>query len=347
MIDARTQARKLFLAGAWWSGAARAAAPFVGQAGAILMLHRISAHEYSPLSVNAHLTVTPDFLDRLLGDIRRRGFRLVSMDELSDALSRGRSRAMVALTADDGWLDNLTEGLPVLEAHDAPMTVYVAPGLTDGSVAPWWEVVEDFVAASDSVTFRIDGDSVTRLCPDPATKRRVADEISSHLVTRVPEHQQQAFLCDMGALPEAARPRRFMSWDELRHISGHPLVSLGAHTVHHFNLKRLSAEDALEEMTRSAEVIANETGVAPAHFAYPYGYAQAVGGREVDLAAQAGFRTAVTTRHGVLHRDHALHMHALPRISVNGHFQRLSYMRTLLSGLVTPLANRGRRCVTV
>jgi len=347
MIDARTTARKLLLAGAWWSGASAIAAPFLARAGAILMLHRITAHDVSPLGLNSHLAVTPDFLDRLLADLKKRGASIVSMDELTESLSKGRSRGAVALTADDGWLDNLTEGLPVIEAHRAPMTIYVAPGLTDGSVAPWWEVVEEFVAARDSVTVPMDGKPVTFDCRTVEQSKRAAAALCRHVATAVPEREQQAYLRDIGALPDPADPRRFLNWDELRGLSAHPLISLGAHTVGHVNLKRMDAEDASDEIKESAAIIERETGIGPKHFAYPYGFPAAVGAREVGLAAQAGFRSAVTTRHGVLHPDHALHMHSLPRISVNGNFQRLSYMRAMLSGVVTPLANRGKRLVTV
>ena len=69
--------------------------------------------------------------------------------------------------------------------------------------------------------------------------------------------------------------------------------------------------------------------------------------REVELAREAGFISAVTTRHGVLQPGHAAHLHALPRISINGNFQRVGYVRTLLSGLTTPLSNGGKRLVTV
>ena len=62
---------------------------------------------------------------------------------------------------------------------------------------------------------------------------------------------------------------------------------------------------------------------------------------------QAGFVSAVTTRHGVLHAEHAEHLHALPRISVNGRYQRVAHIRTMLSGVTTPLANAGKMLVTV
>ena len=40
-------------------------------------------------------------------------------------------------------------------------------------------------------------------------------------------------------------------------------------------------------------------------------------------------------------------MHALPRISVNGRYQSVAYLRTMLTGITTPIANRGKRLVTV
>lgn len=346
MIDARTLARKLLLGGAAWTGAAALAEPFLAGAGGILMLHRVTAADVSPLGINRHLAVTPRFLDRLLGDMKRRGMALVSMDELVEGLAAGRTRRAFAITADDGWLDNLTEALPVFEAHEAPFTVYVAPGLTAGDVEPWWEVVEAFVAARDVVRFPAPEGEVEFSCPDTAGKRAAVARLFFHLANEVAEQDQQRFLRALGALPAVA-PRRFMSWDEIRRLATHPLATIGAHTVHHYNLKRLGRADALAQMRDSATLISHETGTRPRHFAYPYGYAAAVGAREVGLAREAGFASAVTTRHGVLHSAHASHLHALPRISVNGNFQRLSYMRPLLSGLVTPLANRGRRLVTV
>ena len=138
-----------------------------------------------------------------------------------------------------------------------------------------------------------------------------------------------------------------MNWDEIRKIAAHPLVSIGSHTVNHFNLKRLSEERARREMTDVQRILEAELGETPKHMAYPYGYASAVGCREVALAKEAGYVSAVTTRHGVLRAEHADHLHALPRISINGRYQRVAHIRTMLSGITTPLANRGRMLVTV
>lgn len=335
----------LVLAGARWSGAAALARPFLAGSGAILMLHRVTAKNWSPLGVNAGLSIAPRFLDAVLAELSRRGQPVVAMDEMLEAMRAGRGHQVVAITADDAYLDNLTEALPVFEAHGAPFTIYVAPALVSGETLPWWEVAEELVTARDELLLPGEGGEVVLPCRDVEGKRAAARRLMRYLSSEVAEADQQAELRRLGGT--AGTERRFMDWDELRRLAAHPLATLGAHTVHHVALARLAEDEALAEMLDSARIIEAETGRRPRHFAYPYGNSAAAGAREAGLARRAGFATAVTTRHGVLLPGHAAYPHALPRISVNGNFQRLADLRTLMSGLTTPLANRGRRLVTV
>jgi len=84
-------------------------------------------------------------------------------------------------------------------------------------------------------------------------------------------------------------------------------------------------------------------GIRPEHLAYPVGDATSAGPREFRIAAELGFKTATTTRPGVLFKAHREHLTALPRISVNGEFQQQRYMKVLMSGAGTALLNRFRR----
>ena len=100
------------------------------------------------------------------------------------------------------------------------------------------------------------------------------------------------------------------------------------------------------ELDNSRTVIEAALGVRPAHLAYPVGDTAAAGPREFKIAAELGFKTAVTTRPGVVFRQHAEHLTALPRISLNGNFQRPRYAKVLISGAATALWN-GFRPVNV
>jgi peptidoglycan/xylan/chitin deacetylase (PgdA/CDA1 family) len=135
-----------------------------------------------------------------------------------------------------------------------------------------------------------------------------------------------------------------MSWEEIVQLAADPLVTIGAHTVNHPILKKLPNDAAVRaEIEMSRSVLEAALGQRPRHLAYPVGDATSAGPREFRIAAELGFKTAVTTRPGVLFQEHRDHLTALPRISVNGEFQRQRYLKVLMSGAATAMWNGFRR----
>jgi peptidoglycan/xylan/chitin deacetylase (PgdA/CDA1 family) len=352
MIDRAELLRKLALNTARLTGIAPLVRPWTAGVGAILMLHRVTAAPGKPLGVNGHLSVAPEFLDALIADMKRNGYEFVSLDEAIDRLKRGgKCQRFATITADDAYRDNLLEALPVFEKHETPATIYVAPGLIDGTVDLWWDLLEDVVAARDRLQLATTEGPLELDCSTRAKKYEATSRLHDYLTRDIAENRQSDAIRELArsAGVDFAAPRRdtLMDWDEVRVIASHPLVTIGAHTVHHYNLRRLPEEAARREIADAARILARELGEMPRHMAYPYGYESAVGPREVLFASEAGYLSAVTTRHGVLRAEHAGHFHALPRISVNGRYQRLAHMRTMLTGVTTPLANGGKLLVTV
>ncbi|RUU97242.1 MAG: polysaccharide deacetylase [Mesorhizobium sp.] len=351
MIDGGEAIRKLALNVVRYTGLAPLAKPFVGGIGAILMLHRVTATPEKPGSVNRHLNIAPEFLDAVIADMKANGYTFVTLDEAVERIKAGgKGGQFAAITADDAYRDNMTEALPVLEKHGAPVAIYVAPGLINGAADLWWEVVEDIVSARDRLLLTTPNGPVTIDCSTPGKKLQAFARLHDYLTLEVREEDQRAVLRELArsnGIELDARQGMLMNWDEIRAMAGHPLVTIGAHTVNHRNLKRLSEADARHEVDDVRRILQAELGEAPRHFAYPYGYASAVGGREVGFARDAGYASAVTTRHGVLRAEHAGFLQALPRISVNGRYQSVPHIRTMLSGVTTPLANAGKMLVTI
>jgi len=126
-------------------------------------------------------------------------------------------------------------------------------------------------------------------------------------------------------------------------LARNPQVTIGAHTVNHPMLAKTSEGAVRTELKMSRAVIAAALGKAPDHLAYPYGDPTTAGTREFRIAAELGFKTAVTTRPGVLFGEHADHLAALPRVSLNGGYQDTRYIPVLMSGAATALWNGFRR----
>jgi len=71
-------------------------------------------------------SVPPERLAEQLGALRAAGFALIGLTEALERRAGGDRRRVVALTFDDGYLDFLTAGLPVLADAGATATLYPA-----------------------------------------------------------------------------------------------------------------------------------------------------------------------------------------------------------------------------
>ena len=133
-----------------------------------------------------------------------------------------------------------------------------------------------------------------------------------------------------------------MDWGEIEALARHPLATIGAHTLTHPRLARLDVAEMRTELGAAKALLERRLGRPVVHLAYPVGDPGSAGRREFDAAAAFGYASAVTTRPGLVHAEHAPHLTALPRVSVNGLWQDLRHLDVLLSGAAFALWNRGR-----
>jgi peptidoglycan/xylan/chitin deacetylase (PgdA/CDA1 family) len=329
------------------TGADRWSRGFAQGAGVILTLHHVRATEPRGFAPNALLDITPDFLDRALHLIRSEGYDIVSLQE---ALARLRNpkpgRFFVALTFDDGYRDNVEEAWPVLAKHEAPWTLYVTPGFADRTARLWWLELEEAIRALPRFDLALPDGRFTARTDTDAEKDRAFAKLywrlrrgsEAILLSAISTLTTQAGI-DSAALVE----RECLPWETLRALSGAPGVTIGAHTQTHPMLAKHDADFARREIVENRERLEAELGMPIRHFAYPVGDPGSAGPRDFALAAEAGFESAVTTRPGHLLSEHAAHLHALPRVSLNGLHQNEAALRALLSGLPFWLRNRGRK----
>jgi peptidoglycan/xylan/chitin deacetylase (PgdA/CDA1 family) len=328
----------------YFTGAHMLMRPFVGGIGAILMLHHVRPPRPDRFQPNRLLEVTPVFFDQLCRKLRRSRLDIVTLDEMHQRLLEGYSkRRFVCVTFDDGYRDNLQFAYPILKKYEIPFGLYIPTSFPDRLGELWWLALEAVIAKNDRIGLVLDGKDQRFDCRTVDEKRAVYALIYAWLrrlateeeLRRVIRDLSRRYQVDIAAFCEDL----CMNWDELAALASDPLVTIGAHTVNHVMLKKVPEKAARTEMEMSRSVIAASLGVRPQHLAYPVGDATSAGPREFRIAQELGFKTAVTTRPGVLFRQHRNHLMALPRISVNGEFQRMRYMRVLMSGAATVVWN--------
>jgi peptidoglycan/xylan/chitin deacetylase (PgdA/CDA1 family) len=332
----------------YYSGGYLLGRPFLSGVGAILTFHHVRPARPGGFQPNRSLEIEPTFLEEVLCALRAAGVDLVTLDEAHRRLTgRDFRRRFVALTFDDGYRDNRDHALPILQKYDAPMTLFAPSAFAEGTGDLWWIALERAIARADRIEVPVDGTLKAFDCATDEAKeetfasvywwlRSLGDEAAMRQIIRelALEHRIEVdSIC-----------REFcMDWSELAAFARDPLVTIGAHTDTHIMLAKASPPAARADILRGLDALEEHLGVRPRHFSFPVGDPTSATPRDFDMAAGLGFRTAVTTRPGVLFAEHAAHLTALPRISVNGEFQRVRYLDVLLSGVPTALMNRFRR----
>jgi peptidoglycan/xylan/chitin deacetylase (PgdA/CDA1 family) len=323
------------------TGAARLAAPWTAGLGAILMFHHVRPHEPRAFEPNRILEIAPAFLDAVIGHAKGRGYEVIPLGDVPGRLRKPSGR-FVALTFDDGYRDNLVHALPVLQAHAAPFTIFVTTGFADRTATLWWSDLEEALERLPDLEF--DG---KRFPLGEARRKQAAfDAVMASLRSRPGPDLLDAInsLALKAGVNSAERVDRFcLDWDEIRALDKLDLCTVAAHTLTHPMLALHDRATALEETVGSKRRLEHMLGRPVQHFAYPVGDAVAAGPREFEMARETGFATAVTTRPGMLFPEHVDHLHALPRLSVNGLYQNLKDFDVLLSGAAFHLFNGGRR----
>jgi len=322
--------------------------PFVAGVGAILTLHHVRPPRLDRFQPNRLLEVRPSFLEDVIRYLRRCRLDLVSLDEMHRRLTQRQfGRRFVCITIDDGYRDTLNWAYPILKKHQAPFCVYIPTSFPDRLGELWWLALEAVVARNKRISLLIDGEEQSFDCATITDKRHVYDQLYGWVRSFKTEDELRNAVRDLSARYQvdiaAFCEELCMNWDELAALAADPLVTIGAHTVNHVMLAKVPEAVARSEMQMSRSVIEASLGRRPDHLSYPVGDPTSAGPREFRIADELGFKTAVTTRPGVLFRAHRTHLTALPRISLNGEHQQLRYVRVLLSGAATAVWNGFRR----
>jgi peptidoglycan/xylan/chitin deacetylase (PgdA/CDA1 family) len=332
----------------YFSGAHLAMRPFVHGVGVILTLHHVRPPRRDDFQPNRLLEVTPDFFGDVIASLRRSKIDIVSLDEMHRRLTEGDfSRRFVCLTFDDGYRDVLQWAYPIMRKHETPFALYIPTSFPDRLGEMWWLALERVIAGNSRLGLYMDGRDCRFDCGNTAEKQALFEHLYWWLRSHEKEEEMRVVVRDLcvryGVDMQAMCEDLCMTWEDLADLATDPLCTIAAHTVNHVMLHKVPLDAARAEMAMSRAVIEAAVGARPDHLSYPVGDITSAGPREYQMAAELGFKTAVTTRPGVLFPEHASRMTALPRISLNGEYQQLRYVKVLMSGAATAMWNGFKR----
>lgn len=228
-------------------------------------------------------------------------FTVLPLPEAVDRLQSGSlPHRACCITFDDGYADNLTIALPILEKYRLPATIFVASAYLDGG-RMFNDVVIDAIALTqqDQLDLRELG---LGLYPLGTNEEKLA--AVSAIINRIkfspPELRDHQVVGILEAAACGVLPTDIMlTSQQLKELAARG-VEIGGHTATHTILSTLDDERALNEIKMGKQQLEAITGNPVTSFAYPNGkpvrdYAE----HHVSLVKAAGFERAVSTANGV------------------------------------------------
>ncbi len=290
----RTKALDVFQAGATLvDGFLKKTAlrPSWERGGLVLMLHSIG-HRPSPFG----LTDSAEWFDQLC-QIVAEHFQVMPLSELED---RRRSSSLparaLALTFDDGYLDNHDVAWPILRKYSLPATLFVTTGSVGGAKPLWFRRIAHIFETAQPKELPItcgpwafpldtEGDRV-------ASAQRIATFLKK--IPAALREERIAELSEAFGVTDFSRlSKEMVTWDQLRAMDSGGF-SIEAHTVTHPILSAETLADATREIAESREVLCSELRRNVDLFAYPNGKNEDFTDDVVAAVERAGFRAAYT-----------------------------------------------------
>jgi peptidoglycan/xylan/chitin deacetylase (PgdA/CDA1 family) len=251
------------------------------------MYHRVAELSFDPW----RLAVSPERFAEQIAALRRH-FEPMTLAELADDAERGslRPRA-VAVTFDDGYLDNLTDAKPILEQHGIPATVFVASGYVGSGRDFWWHELERCCfSPSRPSDGRFESGTISADWSAPSNELYMETWRQLQPLAHDERDERLAELAAASAAGDGALTT--MTKEELVELADGGLIEVGGHTVNHPSLPTLPPAEQRDEIRDGRLQLEQILGRAVTSFCFPHGEYTA---ESVGMTREAGFeRTCVS-----------------------------------------------------
>lgn len=230
--------------------------------------------------------------------------RVLPLDEAVARLQAGTLPARAAcITFDDGYADNHHVALPILQRHGLKATFFVATGFLDGG-RMWNDTIIESIRACTRAELDLSSLGWSRYALGSLNDRRAA---IADLIARIkyqPTEKRIANTEHIARLAQVQLPQDLMLTShevKAMHRAG---MQIGAHTVSHPILARLTDAQASQEIQGSKHFLEQLLGEPVGLFAYPNGKpGEDYAARNVDVVRSLGFDAAVSTQWGASASD--------------------------------------------
>ncbi len=242
----------------------------------------------------------------------KKHFDIISVEEAFRRFRTGErsNRPTINISFDDGFENNLTVLLPLLEKHQVPTTVFVSGVCASGSKHVLWSEVAAALRFKFSVEKVQSADKLIEL----SRKGILVNDIKAMPVSeRNPFINELVKTYNLQTVLNSVDTEqwRLLNPDQLKQLADSPLIEIGSHGMDHYNLDAIDEKSAQKELVQSKEILEEVLDITIQAFAYPDG---AYNDKTLSLAQSAGYAYQMAVNYH--DHDHVQDKRVLSRFSV-------------------------------
>lgn len=278
----------------------------------VLTLHSVLEEREQLSWMPLRTYMAAERLDHMLATVGRH-HTYVSMDQAAAILAGEAApvKNAVVVTLDDGYTNNFTVALPLFEKHEVPATFFIVPEKVHSQTPFWFDRFdyaiqhntetgtrlpildqEVVVAADDRNALKQSMLRCFRILMDAIEDDQELATVAAATCESIEQLRSQSILDRF----DADDPASIVSAERLAALGEHPLCTFGSHTQNHVRVPGLAAQQADEELVRSAREVSALVSKPCHYFCYPNGDYDAQSAKRVGAA---GYRLGLTCVDGM------------------------------------------------
>ncbi len=248
----------------------------------ILMYHSVRPRpvdwKAAPMVWQTGMAVSPETFEGQIAEFTKR-YRCVSVREYIDSLSKGSAKGLLAITFDDGYIDNLETAAPILRRYGA------------------------------NATFFLIGCHLKEERPSPVAAYNIAydESLKNNPVSKINLDRKALLMAGEEAFVMSSRLFSFENFNWMGYyISASQAVGLhnegfeiGAHGYYHLSASALNVKQFKADLSRSMDSIMELITGVRLGFAFPFGTASFIGKEKSRAVESMGLMYAVSSLEGL------------------------------------------------
>lgn len=301
----------------------------VNNKGIILMYHRVTNLKSDPWQLH----VTPNNFEDHMRILRKYG-RLLNIQEIGRNIVRfNLKKKEIAVTFDDGYVDNFLNAKPILERYEIPATFFIVSGAVGMRQEFWWDELERIVLSPLDIStvfhmtiagkhyqWKMNSGEANKYYPETPpngisiSRKQLYFALWTILsqLSYVDKWQYLHKIALWAGDETTPRPDNFpMSIEQLSILAQSPHFEIGAHTRFHPILSKLKKDEQYQEIRHSKEDLEKILNKQIKTFAYPHGEHNET---TVGLMKDLGFEAACAVYEEPFKR--CSNVFSLPRFNV-------------------------------